>query len=475
MNRSTRSDLFRSGTRRAVLAGIWLWASAPAWAQQQSTEPAAAPAPAPAAEPAATPAPATEPAAAPPPTPAAPPPAPAPSSSAVVVKASSEGFNLSSEDKAFQLKLRGYVHADTRAFLNDTEQRGTTTFALRRARPIVEGTLFGSFDFRVMLDFGGGTATVQDAYLDIRPSKALRLRAGKYKPPFGLERLQSATQILFVERALPTNLLPNRDIGLQVHGDLAEGALSYAVGAFNGVPDGSSADANSDNSLDLVGRVFSHPFRGTSIEPLKGLGLGLAVSQGQRFGTPAASGLAALRSTAQLPFFSYLTGATADTAVIAQGEHTRLSPQGYYFFGPVGLLGEYVSSAQEVQHGAERAKLTHKSWQAAGYFVLFGGKASYEGVKPTQPLQPSKGTWGAVELVARYNTLTIDPDTFPTFADPARSARKAKSWGVGTNWYLSSNVRFALNVDGTSFEGGAADDGDRPSETLLLSRFQVSW
>jgi phosphate-selective porin OprO/OprP len=444
MNRSTRSPLLRSGTRRAVLAGIWLWASAPAWAQQQGTEPAAAP-------------------------------APAPSSSSVVVKASSEGFTLSSEDKAFQLKLRGYVQADSRIFLSDTEQRGTTTFVLRRVRPLVEGTLFGNFDFRVLLDFGGGTATVQDAYLDIHPSKALRLRAGKYKPPFGLERLQSATQLLFVERALPTNLLPNRDIGLQVHGELAEGAFSYAVGAFNGVPDGSSADANSDNSLDLVGRVFAHPFRGTSIEPLKGLGLGLAVSQGQRFGTPAASGLAALRSTAQLPFFSYLTGATADTAVIAQGDHTRLSPQGYYFFGPVGLLAEYVSSAQEVQRGADHAKLSHQSWQAAGYFVLFGGKASYEGVKPTEPFQPSKGTWGAVELVARYNTLTLDPDTFPTFADPARSARKANSWGVGANWYLSSNVRLALNVDGTSFEGGAADDGNRPSETLLLSRFQVSW
>jgi len=449
MNRSTRSDRLRSGTRRAMLAGIWLWASAPAWAQQQNPEPAAAPTP--------------------------PPAPPAPSSSAVVVKASSEGFNLSSEDKAFQLKLRGYVQADTRAFLSDTEQRGTTTFLLRRARPTVEGTLFGSFDFRLMLDFGGGTASVQDAYLEMRPSKAVRLRAGKYKPSFGLERLQSGTHILFVERALTSNLGPNRDIGLQVHGELADGALNYAVGAFNGVPDGGSADANSDNSLDLAARVFSHPFRGTSIEPLKGLGLGFAVLRGQRFGTPATSGVASMRSTAQLPFFSYLTGTTPDSAVIAQGEHTRLSPQGYFFFGPVGVLAEYISSAQEVQRGADRAKLRHQSWQASGAFVLFGGKASYEGVKPTQPLQPSKGTWGAVELAARYNALTLDPDTFPTFADPGRSARKANSWGVGANWYLSSNVRLALNVDGTSFEGGAADDGNRPSETLLLSRFQVSW
>ncbi|HLL03855.1 MAG TPA: hypothetical protein VK539_24940 [Myxococcaceae bacterium] len=55
-----------------------------------------------------------------------------------------------------------------------------------------------------------------------------------------------------------------------------------------------------------------------------------------------------------------------------------------------------------------------------------------------------------------------------------RSPRKQR-WGVGTNWYLSSNVRLALNLDSTSFEGGAADGGNRPSETLVLSRFQVSW
>jgi len=70
--------------------------------------------------------------------------------------------------------------------------------------------------------------------------------------------------------------------------------------------------------------------------------------------------------------------------------------------------------------------------------------------------------------------------TPPAWALPASAAYAVRSprkqrWGVGTNWYLSSNVRLALNLDSTSFEGGAADGGNRPSETLVLSRFQVSW
>jgi phosphate-selective porin OprO/OprP len=392
----------------------------------------------------------------------------------VAVKASHEGFSLSAEDKSFQVKLRGYIHADGRAFLSKTDRPGTTGLLLRRARPIVEGTLFSAFDFRLMLEFGGGTANVQDAYLDLKPSKALRLRAGKYKAPFGLERMQSGTQLFFVERALPTQLTPNRDIGLQLHGELLGGALNYAVGAFNGSPDGVSIDANTDNSMDLVGRVFSQPFKGTELAPLKGLGLGFAATHGKRIGTPSAPGLGSYRATSQLVFFSYLTGGNAAEAVVADGNHTRYSPQATYFWGPVGLMAEYISSSQEVKRGAESERLRHQSWQATGTFVLFGGKAAFEGVRPEKSLSLSEGNWGAVEVLGRYSELRVDPDAFPFFADPNRSAGQAKSWGAGANWYLNTNVRLYLNLDRTVFERGAIE-GDRVPETVLFSRFQVAW
>jgi phosphate-selective porin OprO/OprP len=466
-------EVRRSRWFERVIVGLWLSSAGAAWAQEST--PAAVPNSAPASTPTPEPAPTPEPTPAATPAPApAPTPAPAPSSSPVVARASTEGFSLTTEDKSFQIKLRGYLQADGRFFLSDTPQRGSSTFQLRRARPLLEGTLFGAFDFRLLTDFGGGTATIQDAYLDIHPSRALRLRAGKFKPPVGLERLQSATQTLFIERALPTNLVPNRDIGLQLHGEVLEGALTYALGAFNGVPDGSSADANSDNSFDLAGRVYGYPLRRTGLRPLQGLGLGFAASRGRRLGTSAAPALASYRGTSQQAFFSYLTSTTAADVVFADGEHLRLSPQATWFWGPVGLLAEYVSSAQEVRRGAERTQLRHQSWQATAAFVLFGGDASYEGVRPTHPLSPSAGGWGAVEFDARYSDLRIDPDTFPTYADPTKSAREAKSWGIAANWYLNANVRIALNFDRTTFDGGAAD-GNRIPENLLLSRFQVSW
>ncbi|MCP3143612.1 OprO/OprP family phosphate-selective porin [Pyxidicoccus xibeiensis] len=434
-------------------------------ASAQTTPPEAPPAPPPET---ASPAPTSEAA------PAPPAPEAATASSAPVTKASSEGITVSSADKEIQLRLKGYAHADARFFESDADRPGATTFLLRRARPIVEGTFFKKVDFRIMPDFGGGTATVQDAFVEFKPLKQLRLRAGKAKPEVGLERLQSATNIIFVERALPTNLVPNRDVGLQLGGELAEGVLSYSLGAYNGTPDGASVDTNLDDSFDLVARVFAHPFKATPIGALKKLGVGVSATSGQQFGSPTATGLAPLRTAGQQTFFSYRTGATAAEAVIASGDHVRFSPQGYFYFGPLGVLAEYVSSAQEVSRGGDRARLRHTSWQATASYVLIGGEADYKGVRPVAPFSTAGAGWGAVELAARYSALSVDPDSFSLYADPERSAREAKEWGLAANWYLSSNVRVAASYVRTTFEGGAAG-GDRIPESVFFSRFQVSW
>ncbi|WP_410960137.1 porin, partial [Salmonella sp. SAL4434] len=81
--------------------------------------------------------------------------------------------------------------ADTRVYPGDDDNRGVDSFLLRRARPIVEATAFRIFDVRLMTDFGGGTATVLDAYFDARFGKFFNVRAGKQKPPVGQERLYS--------------------------------------------------------------------------------------------------------------------------------------------------------------------------------------------------------------------------------------------------------------------------------------------
>ena len=124
-----------------------------------------------------------------------------------LVGAGADGFYLRSPDKAFDIRFRGYAHFDGRYFTEEDDSN-TDTFIFRRVRPIVEGTLGNVVDFRIMPDFANSTLVLQDAYLNLKYFPLANLQAGKFKGPFGLERLQSATAMTFVERALPTQLVP---------------------------------------------------------------------------------------------------------------------------------------------------------------------------------------------------------------------------------------------------------------------------
>ncbi|MBL7684661.1 MAG: porin, partial [Deltaproteobacteria bacterium] len=391
-----------------------------------------------------------------------------------IVTASSEGFSIKSADGNYQLKIRGYIHSDGRFYIDDKGDKFSNQFVLRRVRPIIEGTLSKYFDFRIMPDFGEGKVVLQDAYIDIKPFKAFKIRGGKFKEPVGLERLQSATNLSFIERSLPTHLVPNRDLGIQIYGDAWDGVFSYAVGFFNGIFDGGSTDNDVSDGKDVAGRLFIQPFKKTSIEPLQGLGVGVSGTYGSESGKLSAPSLSSLKTSGQQTFFSYLNDSTAPNTVIADGKRYRLSPQGYFYWGPFGLTGEYVRSTQRVNRNGASKDLTHSAWQVTTSYVLTGDKASFNGVNPKKPINPKKGQWGAVELAGRYSELDVDKATFPTFADPTKSAQKARAWGVGVNWYLSKNFKLQLDYDQTHFKGGDKG-GDRPTEKALFTRLQAAF
>src|SRR5512141_757764 len=137
-----------------------------------------------------------------------------------VVKASPTGFSFQSADGQNTIKLRGTLHFDGRFFESDDPGNPplVDTWQVTRLRPIIEGTVGGIYDFKFMPDFGQGKTIIQDAYVTARFRPQLQVTAGKFKAPFGLERLQSANDIRFVARAFPTSVAPNRDLGLQVGG-----------------------------------------------------------------------------------------------------------------------------------------------------------------------------------------------------------------------------------------------------------------
>jgi phosphate-selective porin OprO/OprP len=393
---------------------------------------------------------------------------------APTVSASRDGLLVRSADNAFSFRLRGYVQSDARFFgANGPAVPGSSTFLLRRVRPVFEATAYRYFGLRLMPDFGGGQVVLYDAYAEAKPTAALNLRVGKFKPPIGLERLQSATDVRFIERGLPTALVPNRDVGVQLYGDLAAARVQYQVGAFDGAPDAGNLDGDAATGKDVVGRVFLRPFATHPSGP--DLGIGIAASSGTEQGTTAAPALGSYRTTGQLALFRYRADGTAANTVLAQGRRTRVSPQGYLYVGPVGVLAEYVRSTHEVRRATNVAELTNQAWQISGGWVLTGERESYTSITPDHPLDGSKaGGLGALELVARYGVLTTDAAAFPTFADPATQPRRARAAGAGLNWRLTRGLLFAANYERTQLD--APETGTvRQTEHALLTRLQLGF
>ena len=402
-----------------------------------------------------------------------------------VVKASPRGFSIASADSQNQIKLRGVLHVDGRFFESEDPEGLKDTWQATRVRPIVEGTLGGIYDFRFTPDFGQGRTVIQDAYVTARFNPAFQVTAGKFKAPVGLERLQSANDIRFVARAFPTSLAPNRDIGLQVAGNVLGDRVNYAVAWGNGSNDGSSsetfADVDVNDDKEWSGRVFALPFGESENFALRGLGLGIAGTYTSQTGTSAQTLLPTYRTPAQSPFFRFRTGTTP---TLADGERTRIAPQFYYYVGRFGLLGEYTTVSQDVSRRISATSLREDSldttaWQLQAAWFLTGEEESFRGFKPNNVFSLANNTWGAFELVARYHELDPDDDAFvggaASFADPAVSARKATAYGLGLNWYLNENLKWVINYEQTSFDGGAPAGADRDDEKVFLTRFALGF
>ncbi len=385
-----------------------------------------------------------------------------------------DGVTLSSPDTNFVIGLHGLVQLDSRTFFAD-HNIANSGFLLRRARPIITGTVFHDYDFNFTPEFGGNTVQILDAYINYHPWTELQLEGGKFKPPVGLEALQTEQYTLFNERSLATDLVPYRDIGAELHGDLFGGRVSYAAGIFDGAPDYNTTTTNTDydNDKAFEGRLFFQPWKTTDVRFLQGLGFGLGGSyESDRAATNTATGLTpGFTTDGQQKFFTYSSG------VYAKGTHWRLSPQGYYYWGPLGLMGEYVISDQVVSKGSSSADLHNTAWEVSGSWVLTGEDASYNGVIPNHPFSLHDWQWGAWQIAARYAQLDVDKDAFPTFASSASSAQSAHAWSVGLNWYLNRNIRFNTSFSRTTFFGytGGVPAVPAQPEECWFTRLQLSF
>lgn len=376
-----------------------------------------------------------------------------------------DGFFIQSPNGDNRLVFGMVAQTDGRFSLDDPKSI-TNTFTIRKIRPTLTGRVARYFDFKIMPDFGNGATIVQDAYFDIRFSPKFRIRSGKDKTPVGYELLEGDAFVLFPERALASSLVPNRDIGIQVQGDVTGNKVFYAAGIFNGIPDATSSTTELDtgNSKDLAGRVVVQPFRSTKIPAgaLNGFGFQVGGSTGRQIGA-----LPSFKTSVQQTYFSYATGTAAS------GTRNRVSPAVFYYYKSFGGFAEYMRSAQPVSKGTTTTGVTNHAWEVTGSFLVTGDAAAYAMVRPKNSFDPAAGHWGALQLLGRYTVLAVDQSAFTAGLASTGASREAKSFTIGANWYPSQSVKIYATVERTVFDGNAI--GARPAENVILFRTQLGF
>jgi phosphate-selective porin OprO/OprP len=438
------------------------------------------------------------------------------------------GFKITSSNKEHQLRIGSSIQTDYRNFLGDNPPAwipgspgwyggvGPDSIFLRQARIILEGYVFNDIYFKLMPDFAQNSNSsnlIPDAFVDFAYQPKASLLVGKYKPSIGLERLQGDANTVFLERAFPTNLAPNRDMGLQLHGSFAKpgyiaekspGAIdsknffTYQVGITNGTGDSGNIALNGAlpnsassfaNNKEFDGRIFAQPFQHSGYDWLEGFGVGVSGS----FSNPDHLALVAQRTPlGQSQFIDYtqVNGQTKGT-LTSNGNANRIYPQAYWYKGPFGLMGEYVASTQTLNatsnsRGNNNLTQTNTASHVQFSYVVTGEDNQFEGVKPIRKFDPGKGTWGALQLAARWSQLTLDNDSFKLL-DPTKSASEATEFTVGANWFLNKYSLIRFDYENVWFTGGAGTPGattngvtsyniaNRPSEQVLSTRFQLAF
>ncbi|HEU4624743.1 MAG TPA: porin [Steroidobacteraceae bacterium] len=326
----------------------------------------------------------------------------------------------------------------------------------RRARMGFEGRLARDFDYRLMLELGGagteGPTRINDAWIAYSGFGPFRLQLGAFSPAANMEDSTSVEDLLFPERATPSELsrtLAGADgrIGFAVRGSGARwmSSLTLTTRTVN--------DAEVfDSQRAAVGRF------GYLVATSDSYNVHLGTS-GTKVFRPADQGATASGARYPIRFRDRPEIRVDSTRLIDTGS---LDADSAYALGvELGMNWKnWLLQAENFWYGVERREPTtlpdpsfggyyvQTSWVLTGerhrYNVANG---SFQSPRARVPFS-SQGGYGAWELAVRYSHT--DLDFHEGLAGTAATADGVRGgvqniWTVGLNWYLNANFRLMLD------------------------------
>lgn len=343
---------------------------------------------------------------------------------------------------------------------------GEDLFALRAGRLGLKGDLTRHFDWEIEREIGAGDLEVDDSRIEFgdwkdifvrwRTFDAVRVKAGRFKIPFGLEQNTGVSELDFAYRALGSQVIaPGRDRGVMVSGEL--GRVGYEAGVFD--DDGDNAESSETQfvqegqDLARVGPSFAVRVTGDLFRALPFAGRLRSANVGIAYtSSDVPEGLNSLRGEGFWGTEDFFE------RVYVKGRRQRLGAQFDWSPGPTSFKAEWMQSREQRKEQSNRnedlSDFIATGWYVAGtWFVT--GEDKDDSVNARRPLL--RGGPGAIELAVRYERLGFEsaskqgtPFTNPRAAYLTPNSDSVSTLGV--NWITSRWTRVIVNAIHEDFE-----------------------
>jgi phosphate-selective porin OprO/OprP len=434
-----------------------------------------------------------------------------------------DGFHLKSSDGNFDLHIGGRVETDYRQVFDrppvgvqsaggGNSRLQPNTFFWRELFLSVDGTLYKDWGFKINGDFsqqaanstnptGQAAGLPENAWLEWKHWNEFRIQAGQFKSPNEAETMQSPLFTELINRSPMSRYVENFDLGAQVYGSIADSLFTYQLAVQNGrqhLANSGRALVDDNDGKEGAGRITLAPFVGQKDLPfLSGLRVGAWGSIGYEGmsrsniqttgGFPPGAGFA---STAFNTGYLIVPGTN-----IFNGRRVREGAELTYTVYGLQIRGEVMQRRDEFVNLTTapffNGTLPMKGYYGVISYIVTGeDKIPDARITPRHNFAPWDGGWGAVELAARWSTVSLQRDELTkmgvNFAPPsalsaASSANRMDEIAVGVNWWFTSNVKLAFDYfaehynDTIGFANATGPVYARRNLNGVLVQFQIDF
>lgn len=369
------------------------------------------------------------------------------------------GLSMETEDEEVKLGIGGRLQHDWAFITKDNELESTLgkgdryNTGFRRVRLFQDGTIGQNFEYKLQLDFAGGSTNLKDVYLQIADVPVVgNIRVGHQKEFFSMEQMASSNDVVFMERSLGDLFIPTRNPGITAFDHYMNGRITWGAGIHRSANGFGQPGQTTQGNFNATGRVVGLPWKKDDTHLLA---LGSAISRRDPddnevdFRTEPESRLAG----------DYIqTGLINDVRTNVVSNHSVS-----FLYGSLNIQGEYMAS----RVNNDNSMLFSGYYGQISYFLTndtrnYSPKAgSFDGTIPKNNfnLQQKNGT-GALEVALRYSTLDLD--------DEFNQGGEITDITGGINWYLNPNSRIMFNYVLADVEGSGRSN-------IFQTRFQVTF